>query len=413
MINIRPFRGLRPKEGLEDKMACKPYDVINHEEALELGGDNPYSFVHVTRPEIDLPPGTDPYLDQVYKKAKEALDDFIQKGYLIEEDKKVFYIYRQIMKGRAQNGIVGCTSIDDYGEGRIKRHEFTRFDKEEDRINHFYAADANTEPVFLFYKRNADLKKLIEDWTNKHEPVYDFSSEDGVRQMLWIVDGDETIEKIQHLFLDLDSLYIADGHHRTASSYKVGLKKREENPGYTGEEEFNFFMSVIFPEDELYIMPYNRMVKDLNGNTEVEFLDKVGEKFHIQAMDTIEEPEKKYQITMILGDRVYRLTPKEGLVDEDDKIACLDVSILQDNLLAPILGIEDPRTDTRIEFVGGEDMLDTIKERLKTDIKVAFLLYPTQIGDVRAVSDIGEVMPPKSTWFEPKLLSGLFVHRFK
>ncbi len=412
MIEIRPFKGLRPAKGLEAKIASKPYDVMDYDEALERGKDNPLSFIHIIRPEIDMSPDTDPYSQEVYRKAKDTLDDFIEKGHLVEEVKDVFYIYRQIMDGRVQNGVVACTSIDDYGDGKIKRHELTRFDKEEDRINHFYAADANTEPVFLFHKRNENIKKFINNWTTNHNSIYDFVSDDGVGQMLWIVDEKEAIEELQSLFSFLDGLYIADGHHRTASSYKVGLKRRKENPNYTGNEEFNYFMSVIFSEDELYIMPYNRMVKDLNGYSEEEFLEKVGKKFYIKSCTSLGHPMNEHELTMALKEKYYKLTPKEGIFDENHKIASLDVSILQDNILAPILGIGDPRRDSRIEFVGGVDMMDRIMDKLNTDMRVAFLLYPTQIKDIIAVSDIEKVMPPKSTWFEPKLMSGLFVHRF-
>lgn len=411
MIKIRPFKGYRPKKGLEDKLACKPYDVIDYNEALDIGKDNSFSFVHVIRPEIDLPHNTDPYSKEVYIKAKENLQEFIDKGSLIEEDKNVFYIYRQIMNGRAQNGIVSCISIDDYGEGRIKKHEHTMVDKEQDRINHFYYSEAHTEPVFLFYKRNQAIKKIIEDWTSSHKPIYDFTSQDGVKQILWVVDDEENIKYIQELFASMDNLYIADGHHRTASSYKVGLKKRQENPDYTGDEEFNFFMSVAFSDDELYIMPYNRAVKDLNGLTEEEFLKKVAEKFVVRQGDG-SLVQDKHEFMMILKDKYYSITPKEGVFDENNLIDSLDVSILQNNILSSILGIKDPRTDNRIEFFGGEGMLDKIVDRLNDDLKVAFLLHPTQVKDITDVSDKGKVMPPKSTWFEPKLMSGLFVHMF-
>lgn len=413
MITIKPFKGFRPKEGLENKIASKPYDVLSHEEALEIGSNNPYSYVHIIRPEIDMKKDTNPYSQEVYTKAKEALDDFTEKGYLVEEEKKVFYIYRQIMSGREQNGIVGCTSIDDYGNGNVKRHEFTRVDKEEDRINHFYDAGANTEPVFLFYKKNEDLKEFINKWTVENTPVYDFTFQDGVEQILWVVDDEKSIQYIQDIFKDIDSLYIADGHHRTVSSYKVGLRIREENPNYTGEEEFNYFMSVIFPGDELYIMPYNRMVKDLNGNTEEEFLEKLSQNFNVEKLDSVEEPINQHEFTIVFKDRAYRIAPKTGVFDEKDKIDSLDASILQNNILSPILGIEDPRTDTRIEFIGGENMMDRVLDRLNKDMEVAFLMYPTQIEEIIAVSDTNQVMPPKSTWFEPKLMSGLFIHKFE
>lgn len=412
MITIKGFKGYRPAKGLEDKIACKPYDVIDYDEAMDIGRDNPLSYVHIIRPEIDLPSNTDSYSKEVYMKGKENLEDFIDKGYLVEEDKDVLYIYRQIVDGRAQNGIVTCVSIDDYGEGRIKKHELTRVDKEQDRINHFYYSETHTEPVFLFYKRNKDLKKFIEEWTRGHEAIYDFVSQDGVKQMLWLVDDKDSIEYLQKLFASLDNLYIADGHHRTASAYKVGLKKRQENPDYSGEEEFNYSMSVVFSDDELAIKPYNRAVRDLNGYSEEEFLEEVREKFRVKPLKSLVQPSNKHEFTMILEDRYYSLVAKDGIYDENNIVESLDASILQDNILSPILGIDDPRTDTRIDFFGGDDMMDTIVNRLNVDMKVAFLLYPTQIEEIIAVSDAEKIMPPKSTWFEPKLMSGLFVHRF-
>lgn len=412
MIKIKPFRGYRPAKGLEDKIASKPYDVIDYDQALKIGKNNPLSYVHVIRPEIDMPANTNPYSDEVYTKAKGNLEEFIDKGYLVQEDREVLYIYRQVVEGRAQNGIVACVSIDDYGEDRIKKHELTRVDKEQDRINHFYYSEAHTEPVFLFYKRNEDIKNFIEEWTSSNNCTYDFISDDGVQQMLWIVDDEYSIKYIQILFLSLQNLYIADGHHRTASAYKVGQKMRLENPNYTGQEEFNYFMSVIFSDDELRINPYNRAVKDLNGYNQEEFLARVGERFDIKVLESLQQPLNRHEFTMILANQYYSLSAKEEIFDEKSIVEALDVSILQDNILAPVLGIEDIRTDTRIEFFGGDSMLDTIVNRLDKDFKVAFLLYPTQIEEVRAVSDAGNIMPPKSTWFEPKLMSGLFVHKF-
>ena len=412
MITIKPFRGYRPKEGLESRIACKPYDVLSHEEALHIGKDNPFSFVHVIRPEIDMNEDINPYSDEVYAMAGKNLQGFIDNGYLIEENANVFYIYRQILNGREQNGIVGCISIDDYGENRIKKHEFTRIDKEEDRIKHFYASQANTEPVFLFYKKNEELSKFIEDWTSNNQPVYDFASKDGVKQILWVVDDEERIHYIQDIFKEIDCLYIADGHHRTASSYKVGLRMRKEKLDYTGKEEFNYFMSVVFPGDELYIMPYNRIVKDLNGNSEEEFIEKVSISFDITPLKSLREPLVKNEFTMAFKDKYYKIVPKKGIINTTGEIDSLDASILQNTILAPILGIDDPRTNDRIEFLGGEDMFEIITKRLSNDMKVAFLLYPTQINEITAVSDLNKVMPPKSTWFEPKLMSGLFVHKF-
>lgn len=413
MIKIRPFKGYRARKGLEDKIACVPYDVIDHDEALRIGKENAYSFIHVIRPEIKMLPNTDPYSQNVYNKAKETLQDFIKKGNLVKEEKEIIYIYRQIMNGRVQNGIVGCISIDDYERNKIKRHEFTRVDKEIDRIKHFYTCEANTEPVFLFYKENISLKELMKDWTESHEPIFDFVTEDGVRQILWAVDEENKLNEIQTIFAAIDNLYIADGHHRTESSYKVGLMKREENPDYTGDEEFNFFMSVIFPGDELFIMPYNRIVKDLNGYSTEEFIEQVKDNFHIIPLKKPVQPENKHEFTIVFKDRSYLIKPKEGTFNKDDVVASLDTSILQDNLLKPILGIDDPRTNKRIEFYGGENMMEIILGKLEKEVEVAFLLYPTQIQDIINVSDANTVMPPKSTWFEPKLKSGLFIHTFE
>ncbi len=412
MITLKPFKALRPTPGLEQKVAVPPYDVLNREEASILGQDNPMSFVHVTLGEINLDPTIDPHTQEVYDFEKDMLKKFEENGTLMEEKKPAFYIYRQIMNGRAQNGIVGCASIDDYEDGLIKRHEFTRVDKELDRINHFYTCEANTEPVFLFYKENTALKIFIENWTSAEKPIYNFTTPDGVTQMLWVVDKEDALKTIETIFSGIDSIYIADGHHRTASAYKVGLKKREENPDFTGDEEFNFFMTVIFSGEELLIMPYNRMVKDLGGLTEEDFLSKVEEKFDVTVMETIVEPTEKQTFTMVLGDKAFKLVPKKGSFNEDDAVERLDVAILQGNLLNPILDIDDPRTNKRIEFVGGENMVETVKTRLQKDMAVAFLLYPTQITDITDVSDDGNVMPPKSTWFEPKLKSVLFVHKF-
>ncbi|MFA5576751.1 MAG: DUF1015 family protein [Tissierellaceae bacterium] len=411
MIKIRPFKGYRPRPGIEDKLACKPYDVIDFEEAVDLGSSNPLSFVHIIRGEIDTPMGTDPYSAEVYDRSRENFNSFVDKGYLVEEEKEALYIYRQVRKGRAQNGIVTTISIDDYGEGRIKKHEFTRYEKEIDRIRHFDALDAHTEPVFLFHKGNKELGDLVEGWTESHEALYDFVSEDGVRQLLWLVDDEGTIESIGQIFASMDSLYIADGHHRTESSYKIGLKRRAEKPDYSGQEEFNYFMSVVFPSDELLILPYNRLVKDLNGHTREELMSRLSEDFSISELASLEEPSSSGEIVMALRDKIYRLVAREGSYDLGDRVASLDVSILQNNILSPILGIDDPRGDSRIEFVGGEDMLGLVATRLEEDMELGFLLYPTSIEDIMAISDDKRVMPPKSTWFEPKLMSGLFIHK--
>lgn len=415
MITFRPFKALRPNKELAEQVVAPPYDVIDIPMSREIG-KNPNSLVHITRSEIHFGEDVDPYSQEVYDNAKATMAEFEAKGILFEEDAPAYYIYRQIMNGRAQNGIVGCGLIDDYSEGKVKRHEFTRVDKEIDRINHFYTCNANTEPVFLFYQNQEGIKNFIAEFTANNTPEYDMVTEDGVSQILWAVKKEDEVATLRELFKSVDSLYIADGHHRTASAYKVGSRKREENPGYTGEEEFNFFMSVVFPADELFIMPYNRLVKDTNGLSKEEFMAKVEEKFKVTEFEAAApeeiEPSIKKEITMIMDSKHYSLVPKLGSFDESDVIASLDTSILQNNLLNPILGIEDPRTNKRIEFFGGETMISDINSKLQGYKEgVAFLLYPTDINDIIKVSDAGEVMPPKSTWFEPKLKSGLFIHK--
>jgi uncharacterized protein (DUF1015 family) len=318
------------------------------------------------------------------------------------------------MDGRAQTGIVGCVSIDEYINNTIKKHEFTRVEKELDRINHFDYCDMNTEPVFLTYRDDKRLRTMIEGWTRNHEPEYDFVTNDGIGHSLWAITDQETVGALTALFDEIDSLYIADGHHRSASAVKVGQKRREEHPEYTGEEEFNFFMAVIFPDADLKIFDYNRVVKDLNGMSEKEFLDKISENFTVeQAVESPYRPEAKHIFAMYLNNQWYKLTAKAEIVCDEDVIKCLDVSILQEHLLGPVLGIEDPRTDKRIDFVGGIRGLSELERRVNKDMKVAFALYPVSISDLLAVSDKNMVMPPKSTWFEPKLGSGLFMHELR
>ncbi len=431
MITINPFRALRPKETLAEKVTCPPYDVLEGEKLNKLAA-LPENFVHVIRSEVDFPSTQDPYSDVVYAKAKENLDRFQSLGILIEEDKPYFYLYRQIRKGKVQNGIVACASTKDYAEGRIKRHELTRTDKEKDRIAHFSACETHTEPVFLFYKQQKILKEFIQQFSEKNKPLYDFFSSDGVQQILWKIDQTEDILFLQNVFEKTNSLYIADGHHRTASSVKVGelkLKeyaekelslKEKDNPSTLKQKvsshatphpmrEFNRFLSVIFPDEELLILPYNRVIKDLNNLTEDEFLQKLQEHFIIEQLAQIREPDKKGSYIMLLHEKIYCLTWKKSL--PQNIVDALDVSILQDYVLSPLLGIQDPRTDRRIAFYGGDNMLSDIQERLHTDMEVAFLLYPTQIQEIIEVSDNKAIMPPKSTWFEPKLISGLFLHK--
>lgn len=413
MARVKPFKGIRPKEDIVEKVASLPYDVMNREEAKKMAEGNDKSFLHVVRSEIDLDDSVDAHDKVVYETARKNLEKFIEDGTLKQDEKNKYYIYRQIMFGRVQTGLVACTSIDDYENNIIKKHEFTRPEKEQDRINNFDYCDANTAPIFLSYRKNDRLNNIIHEWIKFNKPVYDFTSEDDVTHIVWVVDKDNIVEEISEIFKDVDYLYIADGHHRTASSYKVGLKRREENPDYTGEEEFNYFMSVIFPDEDLFIMDYNRVVQDLNGHEKEEFFNKVREKFQVEECNDDEpfRPSEKNTFGMYLDGKWYKLTATKGTFDADDPVKSLDASILQDNLLRPILGVEDPRTSDKIDFVGGIRGLKELERRVAEGMKVAFSMYPVTIEDLMKVADSGEVMPPKSTWFEPKLRSGLFVHK--
>ena len=413
MATVRAFKAIRPKKELAEQVAALPYDVMNSEEAREMVKDNPYSFLHVDKAEIDLDPSIDLYDKRVYEKARDNLYSMIKDGVYLEEPTPYLYIYRQIMDGRVQTGVVGCTSIDEYLNNIIKKHEHTRADKEQDRINHVDYCDANTGPIFLTYRHVDAIDNIVKAWTENHEPVYNFTAEDGIAHIVWVMDDLATVAQISELFKGVDYLYIADGHHRAASAVKVGLKRRAENPQFTGNEEFNFFLSVIFPDKDLYIMDYNRVVKDLNGNTTDEFMQKVGDKFDIAPYAGAGQfkPEEKHTYGMFLEGQWYQLTAKAGTFDPNDPVDRLDVSILQNNLLRPILGIEDPRTDKRIDFIGGIRGLKELERRVNEGMKVAFSMYPTTIDDLMAIADAGQVMPPKSTWFEPKLRSGIFVHK--
>lgn len=414
MAVLRAFKAIRPRKAYANKVISLPYDVMNRQEAAEMADGNPYSFLHICRAEIDMPEQEDPYEDCVYQRAKANIAQFIEDGIFVQEKKPALYLYRQIMDGRVQTGIVGCAAIDDYINNVIKKHEFTRVEKEQDRINHFDTCNMNTEPVFLTYKDNKKIRSITEGWISNHEPVYDLKTSDGVAHMLWVVDDEPVIGNLIGIFKDIPNLYIADGHHRSASACKVGLKRRGEHPDYTGEEEFNFFMAVIFPDSDLKIFDYNRVVKDLYGNTREAFLERVEKAgFTVEAMGKeIYKPERKHVFGMYLEGEWYRLTAKDEIIPEGI-IESLDVSILQDHLLAPVLGIEEPRTDKRIDFVGGIRGLKELERRVKNDMQVAFAVYPVDISDLEEVSDNDMVMPPKSTWFEPKLGSGLFMHLLK
>lgn len=412
MATVKAFRAIRPAPELADKVAALPYDVMDSNEAREMVKGNPYSFLHVDKAEIDLDPSIDLYDKRVYEKARDNLRRMIKDGVFIQDKGSYLYIYKQVMNGRAQIGIVGCTSIDDYINNIIKKHEFTRADKEQDRINHVDYCNANTGPIFLTYRSKNEINCIVDGWMESHKPVYDFVSEDGIGHTVWVIDDGETIKRLEREFGSIDYLYIADGHHRSASAVKVGIKRREEHPDYKGDEEFNFFLSVLFPDEQLYIMDYNRVVKDLNGYSSSEFISKVGEKFDVEEYkgEGPFKPTVRHTFGMYLDGKWYKLTAKRGTFNENDPVDRLDVSIMQNNLLNPVLGIKDPRTDKRIDFVGGIRGLGELEKRVNAGMKAAFSMCPTTIDDLMAIADAGQVMPPKSTWFEPKLRSGLFIH---
>jgi len=412
MATVRPFKAIRPNAEVADKVISLPYDVMNRQEAAEMAKGNPFSFLHIGRAEIDLPEQANPYDASVYEKARDNIEKFMREGTFLQEEKPVYYIYRQVMDGRSQSGIVGCVSIDEYMDNTIKKHEHTRVEKEIDRINHFDICNANTEPVFLTYREDKRIKTLTEGIMANNEPVYRILSADGIAHMLWTIDDAGITEMIQRVFQDIPSLYIADGHHRSASACKVGLKRRSEHPDYSGQEEFNFFMAVLFPDHELKIYDYNRVIRDLNGNSEESLLNKIQAAGFIveEKGETPYAPEGRHVFGMFLGGIWYKLTASLDIIP-DHVIDHLDVAILQNRVLGPLLGIEDPRTDKRIDFIGGIRGLSELERRVRLDMAVAFAVYPVDIEDLLAVSDNNLVMPPKSTWFEPKLGSGLFLHR--
>ena len=412
MAIFRPFKALRPPKNIADKVAAKPYDVINTQEARKEAEGNTYSLLHITRAEIDLPVGTDEHDPRVYEKAKENFLKFIENKWLIPDNEAYFYIYAQTMWGKTQYGIVGCASIDDYFNNVIKKHELTRKDKEEDRMKHVRVTNANVEPVFFAYKSLPELDNLILSYANEHEPIYDFTANDGVGHHFWVINEKEINEKIQKLFAEMPALYVADGHHRTAAAALVGKEKREQHPNYTGDEEFNYFMAVAFPDNQLTIIDYNRVVKDLNGLSKDEFLQKLSEFFDIENKGTEEyKPNKLHNFSMYLGGNWYSLTAKKGTYNDNDPIGVLDVTILSDLVLNNLLGIKDLRTDKRIDFVGGIRGLGELKRRVDSgEMTVAFALYPVSMKQLMDIADSGNIMPPKTTWFEPKLRSGLSIH---
>lgn len=410
MALIKPFIGFRPNQDVAHKVAALPYDVYSRTEAKQEISREPLSFLRVDRPETSFEDSVDTYDSRVYVKAKEHLMKMLSDGILIKEQTECYYVYELIMDGRSQTGLVACASIDDYLSNRIKKHENTREDKEIDRIKHVDSCNAQTGPIFLAYRAHQLINDIVEQ-TKRESALYSFKAVDGVIHNVWSISNLEQILDIKKAFAVIESIYIADGHHRAASAVKVGLKRRQENPEYTGEEEFNYFLSVLFPHDQLMIMPYNRVVKDWNGLSKGELLTSINESFHVNKMgETPYAPNKKAAFGMYLEGEWYALSAKEKLLEIDDPVASLDVSLLQDYLLNPVLGIKDPRVDNRIDFVGGIRGLKELEKRVNQDMKIAFSMYPTSIEELFQVSDAGKLMPPKSTWFEPKLRSGLFVH---
>ena len=410
MADVRPFNAYRPRKGMESVIAALPYDVYNRTESVEIVKNNPESFLAIDRAETQFSDDVDTYDPRVYDKARDMIRERIDDGrFVCDEGDPGYYLYELTMDGRVQNGIVACASIDDYMNGVIKKHENTRADKEVDRINHVDKTGFQTGPIFLAYRHNDTLASIIED-VKKGQADCDFTSEDGIRHRVFSIKDADKVKTIRDEFSGTDALYIADGHHRCASAVKVGLKRREENPGYTGDEEFNYFLSVIFPGDELKILDYNRVVKDLNGLSEVQFFNEVIDRFEVCDAKKLYSPEDKGLFGMYISGKWYKLRAHHD-IKSDDPVKGLDVSVLQDGLLGPVLGIGDPRTDKRIDFVGGIRGLGELEKRCSEDMQVAFSMFPTSIDELFKVADEGLLMPPKSTWFEPKLRSGLFLHK--
>jgi uncharacterized protein (DUF1015 family) len=413
MADIKPFIGIRPEKGKAAEIAALPYDVYNREEATKVVHKNPQSFLKIDRAETQFPISVGMYEDKVYQKAHDLLWEMVEDGTFLREDKPCYYVYELTMNGRVQTGITACASIDDYQNEIIKKHENTRAEKETDRINHVDRCSAQTGPIFLAYRSNEAINAIVEK-VKQGTPEYDFISEDGIRHRVFVIGADADIRAIQEAFAKIGEIYIADGHHRAASAVKVGLKRREAHPDYDGSEEFNYFLSVLFPDDQLMIMDYNRVVRDLNGYSFKGFLKKVSELFEVTEITGRADvhPTEKGEFTMYMEKRWYSCkVPKEEV--PDDPVGSLDVSILQERLLHPVLGIGDPKTDGRIDFVGGIRGTEELERRCEGDCAVAFAMYPTSIAELFAVADAGRLMPPKSTWFEPKLRSGLFIHEIE
>ncbi len=415
MAIIRAFKGWRPPAEIAKQLASRPYDVMNSKEARDEANGNPYSLLHIVRSEIDLPEDIDSHSPCVYDKAKENFDRYKQNAWLVQDEQECLYIYAQSMNGRTQYGLVACAGVEDYKNDVIKKHELTRPDKEEDRVKHISITRANVEPVLFSYPAHAGIDDIISRYVKEHDPVYDFTAADGMGHHFWVIREPEIIEKLIALFAELPATYVADGHHRTAAAAEVSKEMKAQNPAHRGDESYNYFLAVHVPDNQVTIIDYNRVVKDLNGHTPESFLEKLSDAFVIEDKGTeTYKPTGLHNFSMYLGGRWYALTAKEGTYDDNDPIEGLDVTILSKHVLAPLLDITDLRTSNRIDFVGGIRGLEELKRRVDGgEMKVAFALYPVSMKQLKDIADSGNIMPPKTTWFEPKLRSGLVIHEFE
>ncbi len=412
MAILKAFKGYRPPKDIAKYIAARPYDVLNSAEARVEAEGNPYSLLHITKPEIDFPEGTDEHEEKVYLKARENFHKFIENGWLVQDSKACLYIYAQTMNGRTQYGLVGCAGVEDYMNNIIKKHELTRKDKEEDRMKHVRINNANIEPVFFTYRAVKEIDDIVAGYVKNNAPVYDFVAADGFGHHFWVIEDDIIINKLLALYNAIPNTYVADGHHRTAAAALVGNEKRKNNPHHNGTEEYNYFLAVNFPDNQLQIIDYNRVIKDLNGLTQEQFLEKLNKTFIIEDKgNEIYKPAALHNFSMYLCGKWYSLTAREGTYDDNDPIGVLDVTVLSKLVLDEILGIKDLRTDKRIDFVGGIRGLGELKKRVDSgEMKVAFALYPVSMKQLLDIADTGNIMPPKTTWFEPKLRSGLVIH---
>lgn len=410
-MKIKPFAGVRPPKDLAEQVASRPYDVLNSVEAKQEAGEK--SLLHIIKPEIDFDPIADEHSPAVYDKAVENFKLWQERGWLVQDPKEMYYIYAQTMDGRTQYGLVAAANVDDYMSGKIKKHELTRKDKEDDRMIHVRIQDANIEPVFFAYPDVDEMNKIVSDWVAAHAPEYDFVAADGFGHTFWVITDDAVNARITEIFKNIPAMYVADGHHRTAAAARVGAEKRAQNPNHTGDEEYNYFLAVIFPESQLHVIDYNRVVRDLNGLTPDEFLAKVSESFDVTDMGTeIYKPTKLHNFGMYLNGHWYSLTAKSGTYNDNDPIGVLDVTVLSNLVFDKILNLGDLRTSKRIDFVGGIRGLSELQKRVDSgEMVAAFALYPVTMRQIIDIADTGNIMPPKTTWFEPKLRSGLVIHK--